>query len=54
MLTLPMTPVSVRLPICWLKTLKSRAYSEKTGVSEVIRAALEEYAEKHDINLVGF
>ena len=49
-----MTPVSVRLPICWLKTLKSRAYTQKTGVSEVIREALEEYAEKHGIKLEGY
>ena len=51
LMIVPMRPIHVRLPIPWVLLLKSRARKEKTNVSEVVRIALEEYAEKRGIQL---
>ena len=44
----------MRFPIPWLKTLKSVAIRKRNGVSEVVREALELWAEKEGIDLGGF
>ena len=49
-----MVQTSIRFPIPWLKTLKSVAIRKRTGVSEVVREALELWAEKEGIDLGGF
>ena len=53
-LAFPMVQTSMRFPIPWLKTLKSVAIRKRTGVSEVVREALELWAEKEGIDLGGF
>ena len=49
-----MVQTSMRFPIPWLKTLESVAIRKRTGVSEVVREALELWAEKEGIDLGGF
>ena len=49
-----MVQSSMRIPICWLATLKSVGVRKKSDVSKIMREALELWAEKEGVKLEGY
>jgi hypothetical protein len=48
---LPMTTLSVRLPIGWVKKLRLVAASDRTDPSKLIRESIVLWALERDVNL---
>ncbi len=48
---IPMTTISLRLPVGWLKKLRTVAHSQKSSSSELIRAGIVLWAMENQINL---
>ena len=52
---MPQVCVSVRLPICWLRTLKTKACTRPDqSVSSLVKEALLLWADENEIDLNGF
>lgn len=56
---MPMVSTTFKVRTCWLRTLKTvaltrTAQGQPTGVSELLREALAEWADARDIKLNGF
>lgn len=50
---LPMSYVGVRLPIAWVKAIRTRALMDGSDQSKIIRQAVALYAEAADLPLNG-
>ncbi len=48
---LPMTTLSIRLPISWVKKLRLVAASDRTDPSKLIRESIAMWADEKEINL---
>lgn len=51
---LPMAFVGVRLPVAWIKAIKTRALIDGSDQSKIIRQAIALYSEAADLPLNGY
>lgn len=51
---LPMTTLTIRLPISWVRAIKTRALMDNSDQSRIIRQAIAYYAHDAELPLNGY